>query len=84
MKAAFKLGQGEVSDPIILSSSDSVLVLRCTGINEAGTSVEDAERLIAPEIAEADAVVVNSAIQNSPKIKSNSAEFMAVFTGEKQ
>ena len=84
LKAAFKLGQGEVSDPIILSSSDSVLVLRCTGINEAGTSVEDAERLIAPEIAEADAVVVNSAIQNSPKIKSNSAEFMAVFTGEKQ
>ena len=84
LTAAFKLGQGEVSSPIVLSSTDNVIVLRCVGINEAGTSAEDAPRLIGDEIANADAVVVNSAIQNSPKIKSNSAEFMAVFTGEKK
>ena len=85
LNTAFKLGEGEVSTPIVLSSTDSVIVLRCSGINkEAGTSAEDAPRLIGDEIANADAVVVNSSIQNSPKIKSNSAEFMAVFTGEKQ
>ena len=84
LAAAFKLGEGEVSTPIVLSSTDNVLVLRCVGINEAGTSAEDAPRLIGEEIANADAVVVNSSIQDSPKIKSNSAEFMAVFTGEKQ
>ena len=84
LTTAFKLGQGEVSSPIVLSSTDNVIVLRCVGINEAGTSAEDAPRLIGDEIANADAVVVNSAIQNSPKIKSNSAEFMAVFTGEKK
>ena len=84
LKTAFKLGQGEVSTPIVLSTSDNIIVLRCVGINDAGTSVEDAPRLIGEEIANADSVVVNSAIQNSPKIKSNSAEFMAVFTGEKR
>ena len=85
LNEAFKLGEGEVSTPITLASSDAILVLRCSGINkEAGTSAEDAPRLIGDEIANADAVVVNSAIQNSPKIKSNSAEFMAVFTGEKR
>ena len=84
LAAAFKLGQGEVSSPLVVSSTDCVVVLRCIAINEAGTSKEDAPRLIGDEIANADAVVVNSAIQNSPKIKSNSAEFMAVFTGEKR
>ena len=84
LKAAFKLGQGEISAPLVISSTDNVVVLRCVGIEEGGTAAEDAERLIGPEIAQADSVVVNSAIQNSPKIKSNSAEFMAVFTGEKQ
>ncbi len=84
LKAAFKLGKGEVSAPIVLSSTDNVVVLRCAEISQGGTSAEDAERLILPEIATADSVVVNSAIQNSPKIKSNSGEFMAVFTGEKQ
>ncbi len=84
LKAAFKLAKGEVSAPLVISSTDNVVVLRCVEITEGGTSAEDAVRLIGPEIAEADSVVVNSAIQNSPKIKSNSAEFMAVFTGEKQ
>lgn len=84
LKAAFKLGQGEISAPLVISSTDNVVVLRCSGIEEGGTSAEDAARLIGPEIANADSVAVNSAIQNSPKIKSNSAEFMAVFTGEKQ
>ena len=84
LKAAFKLGQGEISAPLVISTTDNVVVLRCSAIEEGGTSAEDAERLIGPEIANADSVAVNSAIQNSPKIKSNSAEFMAVFTGEKQ
>ena len=84
LKAAFKLNKGEVSSPLVISTTDNVVVLRCSEISEGGTSAEDAERLITPEIANADSVVVNSAIQSSPKIKSNSAEFMAVFTGEKQ
>ncbi len=84
LSAAFKLGEGEVSSPIVLSSTDNIVVLRCSGISEGGTSKEDAPRLIGEEIANADAVVVNSSIQNSPKIKSNSAEFMAVFSGEKR
>ena len=84
LKAAFKLNKGEVSNPLVISTTDNVVVLRCSEISEGGTSAEDAERLITPEIANADSVVVNSAIQSSPKIKSNSAEFMAVFTGEKQ
>ncbi|MCR5045684.1 MAG: peptidyl-prolyl cis-trans isomerase [Treponema sp.] len=84
LTSAFKLGEGEVSSPIVLSSTDSIVVLRCVGISQGGTSAEDAPRLIGEEIANADSVVVNSAIQNSPKIKSNSAEFMAVFSGEKQ
>ena len=84
LKTAFKLAKGEISTPLVLSSTDNVVVLRCIEITEGGTSAEDAARLIGPEIAEADSVVVNSAIQKSPKIKSNSAEFMAVFTGEKQ
>ena len=84
LQEAFKLGQGELSSPLVVSSSDSIVVLRCVEIAQGGTPAEDAPRLIGDEIASADAVVVNSAIQNSPKIKSNSAEFMAVFTGEKQ
>ena len=84
LAAAFKLGEGEVSSPIVVSETDNILVLRCSGISEGGTAKEDADRLIGEEIANADAVVVNSSIQNSPKIKSNSAEFMAVFTGEKR
>lgn len=84
LATAFKLGEGEVSSPVVLPSTDSIIVLRCSGINDSGTSVEDAPRLIGDEIANADASVVNSAIQNSPKIKSNSAEFMAVFSGEKK
>jgi len=84
LKAAFKLSKGEVSAPLVISSTDNVVVLRCLDVTEGGTSADDAARLIGPEIAEADSVVVNSVILNSPKIKSNSAEFMAVFTGEKQ
>lgn len=84
LKAAFKLNKGEISAPLVLSSTDNVVVLRCVEVGQGGTAAEDAARLIGPEIANADSVVVNSAIQNSPKIKSNSAEFMAVFTGEKQ
>jgi len=84
LKEAFKLNKGEISTPIVVSSTDNIVVLRCVEVGQGGTAAEDAARLIGPEIANADSVVVNSAIQNSPKIKSNSAEFMAVFTGEKQ
>ncbi len=82
LSTAFKLGEGEVSAPVVLSSSNNIVVLRCAGIAQGGTSAEDAPRLIGEEIANADTVVVNSAIQNSPKIKSNSGKFMAVFTGK--
>lgn len=82
LKTAFSLKQGEISAPLVLSSSNNIVVLRCTEIEKGGTSAEDAPRLIGDEITNADAVVVNSAIQASPKIKSNSGEFMAKLTGQ--
>lgn len=81
LKSAFSLKQGELSAPLVLSSSNNIVVLRCSEIEKGGTSAEDAPRLIGDEITNADAVVVNSAIQASPKIKSNSGEFMAKLTG---
>lgn len=81
LKSAFALKQGELSAPLVLSSSNNIVVLRCSEIEKGGTSAEDAPRLIGDEITNADAVVVNSAIQASPKIKSNSGEFMAKMTG---
>lgn len=81
LKSAFALKQGEFSTPLVLSSSNNIVVLRCSEIEQGGTSAEDAPRLIGDEITNADATVVNSAILVSPKIKSNSGEFMAVFTG---
>lgn len=81
LKSAFALKQGELSAPLVLQSSNNIVVLRCSEIEKGGTSAEDAPRLIGDEIANADAVVVNSAIQASPKIKSNSGEFMAKLTG---
>ena len=81
LKNAFSLKQGELSAPLVLSSSNSIVVLRCSEIEKGGTSAEDAPRLIGDEITNADAIVVNSAIQASPKIKSNSGEFMAKLTG---
>lgn len=83
LTTAFKLSEGEVSSPIVITSTNNIVVLRCSSAGEGGTSQEDAPRLIGSEIANADAVVVNSAIQGSSKIKSNSAAFMAAFTGEK-
>lgn len=81
LKSAFSLKQGELSTPLVLSSSNNIVVLRCSTIEQGGTSAEDAPRLIGEEIVNADAVVVNSAILASPKIKSNQGAFMAAFTG---
>ena len=81
LSTAFALKEGEVSKPLVVSSSNTVVVLHCTAINEAGTAKEDAERLLLPEIANADAEVVNSVILNSSKIVNNSDKFMNAFTG---
>lgn len=81
LKTAFSLKSGEISKPIVISSSDNIVVLRCTGIEQGGTDPEDAPRLIGEEINSADVMVVNSSIEASPKIQSNEGRFMAVFTG---
>ena len=81
LKSAFSLKQGELSKPLVLSSSDNIIVLRCSTIEQGGTSKEDAPRLIGEEIVNADATVVNSVILVDPKIKSNQGAFMAAFLG---
>lgn len=78
---AFALQDNDISSPIVMSNSNLIVVLHSTGTTAGGTSEEDAGRLITPEIATADSVAVNTALQNSNKIKSNSAAFMKAFTG---
>lgn len=81
LKTAFSLKKDGISEPIVLSDSNVVIVLRCTDITQGGTSAEEAPQLFATEINSADQGAVNTAVQTSPKIQDNSKAFMKAFRG---
>lgn len=81
-KAAFKLKKDEISAPVVLGSSNRVVVLKCTDISDNDAPAEDTQAYLTSTIKEADYYAVNYAILTGPKVKNNSAEFMRVFNGE--
>ncbi len=81
LTTAFALKEGDVSSPIVISSSNTIVVLHCVAIRDNETSDEESERLIKAEIANADADAINASLQKSPKIKNNSGAFMSAFSG---
>lgn len=82
-KTAFKLKKDEISAPVVLSSSNMVVVLKCTDIGVGGTSIEDSKTVIAPAIDQASKASINYSILESDRIVNNADKFMAAFNGSK-
>lgn len=79
LKTAFALKANEVSSPVVLSGSNSVVVLRCAEITKPDVEMSDA--LFTKEINTADQSAINESIQTSKKIQDNSQAFMKAFRG---
>lgn len=81
-KTAFKLKKDEISSPIVLSGSNKVIVLKCTGISELDLSNEESTNLISSELRNATNNSIRRAILTNDKVVDNSSEFMAAFNQE--
>ena len=78
-KTAFKLKKNEISSPVVISSANSVIVLKCNDITKKETSEIDTSSIAGTINATSKNSTNESILGSNPRIKRNAEKFLDTY-----